>query len=100
MAVRPSGNGRHPTPTATCFICYESDPSPMQSGCACRGDGGLAHVDCLAQVAISRAELSHRWNASAWRQCQTCRQAFTGAMQMGLAEAWWSRMRDEAEESL
>jgi hypothetical protein len=105
-----------------CFICYESDPSPIQSGCACRDDGGLAHVDCLAQVAISRcgaqaapaagapsascaagapaSELSHRGDGwAAWRQCQTCKQAFTGAMQMGLAEILWSRMRDEPQES-
>ncbi len=115
-----SGNGRYPTPNATCFICLDSDPPPIQSGCACREDGGLAHVDCLAKVAISRccaqaapaagapsascgagapaSELSHRGDA--WRQCQTCKQAFTGAMRMGLAKAWWSRMRDEAEESL
>ena len=34
-----------------------------------------------------------------WWECQTCGQPFTGAMRTGLAEAWWSRVCDEAEES-
>ncbi len=34
-----------------------------------------------------------------WWECQTCGQRFTGAMRTGLAEAWWSRVCDEAEES-
>jgi hypothetical protein len=37
-----------------CFICLDSNAPPIQSGCACRGDGGLAHVDCLIQVAASQ----------------------------------------------
>ena len=34
-----------------------------------------------------------------WWECQTCGQKFTGAMRTGLAEAWWSRVCDKAEES-
>jgi len=32
-------------------------------------------------------------------ECQTCKQHFTGAMQVGLAEAWWSRLCNQAEEN-
>jgi tetratricopeptide (TPR) repeat protein len=35
-----------------------------------------------------------------WWKCATCGQDFTGAMQLGLAEAWWSsarRLPDENE---
>ena len=91
-----------PQPTAetetdgACIICYETRPPPIQSGCGCRHDGGLAHVGCLAQVATSQA--AHR-GSIAWRQCQTCKQDFTGAMQIGLAEERWSRVRDQAEAS-
>ena len=56
----------------------------------------LAHVGCLIEKAV--AQQPHRGNA-VWWECQTCGQQFTGAMHRGLAEAWWSRMCDEAEES-
>ena len=79
-----------------CIICMDHDPPPAQSGCACRGEAGLAHVGCLVASAV--AQQPHRGNA-AWWECQTCKQHFTGPMRTGLAEAWWSRVRDEAEES-
>jgi hypothetical protein len=79
-----------------CIICYDSVPPPIQSGCACRSDSGLAHVDCLIAKAVSQQ--AHRGN-TVWWVCQTCEQDFTGPMQTGLGEAWWSRMCDQAEES-
>ena len=79
-----------------CTICLDSEPPPIQSGCACRSDTGLAHVGCLVEKAV--AQQPHRGNM-VWWKCQTCGQNFTGAMQTGLAEAWWARVRDEAEES-
>ena len=84
------------TPERVCIICLDSDPPPIQSGCACRSDTGLAHVGCLIEKAV--AQRPHRGN-KVWWQCQTCGQLFTGAMKTGLAEAWWSRVCDEAEES-
>ena len=38
---------------AMCFICFDADasPAPIQSGCACRGEAGLAHVGCRVQAA-------------------------------------------------
>ena len=76
-----------------CFICHESHPQPIQCGCACRDDAGLAHVDCLEQAAVTEAR------AEAWCMCRTCNQSYTGAMLTGLAKAWWSRARDQPEES-
>jgi hypothetical protein len=81
---------------SVCIICYDSFPPPIQSGCACRSDSGLAHVDCLIAKAVSQQ--AHRCN-KVWRECQTCEQWFTGAMRTGLGEAWWSRVCHEAEES-
>ena len=72
-----------------CIICLDTSPPPIQSGCACRGDSGLAHIACLVQAAASQQ--AQRGNG-VWRQCQTCNQGFTGAMQTGLAEAWRSRV--------
>jgi tetratricopeptide (TPR) repeat protein len=67
-----------------CTICLDTDP--IQSGCACRGDAGLAHIQCRAMAAAHRMTNSD----DCWAVCTTCGQAFTGAMRAGLAEAWWS----------
>ena len=79
-----------------CVVCLDSDPPPIQSGCACRSDSGLAHVDCLVEKAVTQE--AHR-GIKVWWECQTCQQSFTGAMRTGLGEAWCSRVRDQAEES-
>jgi hypothetical protein len=68
-----------------CIICLDSDPPPIQSGCACRGDGGLAHVGCLTEKAVSQQ--AYRGN-EVWWKCQTCGQTFTGAVRFGLAAEW------------
>ncbi len=65
-------------------------------GCACRGDAGLAHIGCLVQAAASRAAPGSN---AGWWQCSTCKQGFRGAMQHGLAEKMWLRVRDQPAES-
>jgi pentatricopeptide repeat protein len=79
----------------TCYICYESQPPPIQSGCACRDEAGFVHIGCMVQVAIS--QVGHR-GIIAWSECHTCKQHFTGAMRTGLAEAWWARVAEESAE--
>jgi len=69
----------------------------MQSGCACRGAAGLAHVGCRARAARVLEENKGR---KMWWECQTCLQVFTGGMSVGLADAWWSEVRDRAEEDV
>ena len=77
--------------TRGCIICFDTSPPPVQSGCACRGDAGLAHVSCRVRMAESQASLSEN---SVWWQCRTCMQHFTGEMRVGLAEAWLLLLRD------
>jgi hypothetical protein len=79
-----------------CIICLDTSPPPIQSGCACRGDSGLAHIACLVQAATSQQ--AQRGNG-VWRQCQTCKQDYTGATQTGLAVAWRSQVAGHAAES-
>ena len=79
-----------------CIICWDHDPPPIQSGCACRSDTGLAHATCLIEKAVSQQP--HR-GYEVWSKCQTCKQSFLGSMQTALGEAWWSRVVDQAEES-
>ena len=67
-----------------CIICLDTSPPPIQSGCACRGDSGLAHTACLVQAAASQQA---QRGSGVWQKCQTCKQRYTGAMQTGLAEA-------------
>ncbi len=90
-------NAASTEPTGACIICLDSDPPPIQSGCACRSDGGLAHVECLIAKAV--AQQPHRGDEM-WWECQTCTQEFTGAIRTRLGEAWMSRMSDQAEENL
>ena len=72
---------------SACTICLEYDPAPIQLGCACRSDAGLAHVSCMVEKATWQH--AHRGN-DAWYTCQTCEHFFTGAMRIGLADAWCS----------
>jgi hypothetical protein len=72
-----------------CFVCLESEPAPTRTGCACRGDSGLAHVECLALAAAARP------GVGAWDTCATCTQPYTGATLMALARAWLSRAEDD-----
>ena len=82
---------------AMCFICFDADasPAPIQSGCACRGEAGLAHVGCRVQAAEAQAP-DRGW--AVWSKCQTCNQDFTGGMQRGLADAWWAQVSNRAED--
>jgi tetratricopeptide (TPR) repeat protein len=79
-----------------CIICLDSEPPPIQSGCACRGDAGLAHIECRAEAAAHRMANSKIFIG--WWECATCGQEFTGAMQLGLAKAWWSSAQRLPEE--
>jgi hypothetical protein len=75
----------HTTEEGACTICLDTGPPPIQKGCACRGDAGLAHVDCLVHAAVSQQA---QRDMSVWWRCQTCNHDFTGAMLIGLANAW------------
>jgi tetratricopeptide (TPR) repeat protein len=80
----------------SCIICFDGDPRPIQSGCACRGDAGLAHVECRAMDAAHR--MKNRGQFEGWWRCGTCKQRFTTAMRLGLACAWWSTAQQLPEE--
>ena len=98
MALKAEGSREGGSDEDVCLICYEASPPPIQSGCACRGPAGLAHLACRVQAAQALVERKDsRW----WFTCQTCEQRFTaaGAMCIGLANAWWSQVRDRAEEA-
>ena len=68
-----------------CTICLDGgdEPLPIQGGCVCRGDAGLAHVACQAEVATRKFDGFHE----GWYECPTCGQDYTGAMLLGLARA-------------
>ena len=73
---------------------YVSLQTPLATG----GFGAwvLAHRGCRVKAAKALVERKgRRW----WFTCQTCEQRFTGAMCIGLANAWWSQVRDRAEEA-
>jgi hypothetical protein len=48
-------------------------------GCACRGSAGFAHLKCLINAAWA--------NTQSWYTCPTCKQRWTGALNLGLCRA-------------
>ncbi len=68
-------------PDACCYICLQSQPPPIQYGCACRSDTGLVHTACAIEAAKAR------YTEDAWSHCHTCGQEPTGPMRSALAEA-------------
>ena len=66
-----------------CTICLDGgdEPLPIQGGCGCRGDAGLAHVACKAEMNAHKGDGYH----TGWWECPTCGQGYTGAMRLGLA---------------
>ena len=83
-----------------CFICWDSVPPPIQSGCACRGSSGLAHPSCLIQKAtMPLANKGEDTDQSAWYACQTCHGHFTGKMRCALADAWCMHTKDLPDSS-
>jgi tetratricopeptide (TPR) repeat protein len=80
-----------------CVLCLGSEPPPMQSGCACRGEAGLAHAECRIAAALAQAAAR---GPQVWQACQTCRKPFSGAMFKRLALARLERAPAGAERAL
>ena len=71
-----------------CNICLEGgdEPLPMQRGCGCRGDAGLAHVACVCEAASHQAlDPVGGYYHGGWTHCPTCGQMYSGDMELGLA---------------
>jgi hypothetical protein len=63
-----------------CVICLEGgEPGSLVRGCACRGSAGFAHQSCLVTAAQA--------NKNSWDTCPTCKQTWTGQVQLGLGWA-------------
>lgn len=74
-----------PVPCAICKGGPETgDPLPLRMGCACSPDQGWAHLACVLKVA-GREPDAARFN-HAWHTCLTCQHAYTGALQLSLAQ--------------
>lgn len=71
-----------------CWICCDGNEQHelLSTGCGCRGSAGRAHVHCLVLAAEHNVEL--------WTNCPTCRQEYTGEVDVLMAEMRWSLVRD------
>jgi tetratricopeptide (TPR) repeat protein len=80
-------------PKGRCIICLESDPVPIQRGCACRGDPGLSHIQCMVNQADYRDKNGPpaEMHGKAWVMCLICKTHFTGTMKQELARAWFEK---------
>jgi hypothetical protein len=93
-----------PSDTPACYVCLEgSDPEYGEiahGGCGCRGSAGWAHLSCLVKAAeMNDMGICHTSDMR-WRQCPTCKQAYTGELIIGLSRARWEPVcgRPEADE--
>ena len=79
-----------------CVICLDNEehPLPIQCGCGCRDSAGCAHVACKTAYAEHQGPGYHE----RWHRCPTCKQDYTGAMQLGLADALWARLQSRPPE--
>ena len=57
MQFKPKNLEEETEEPPLCTVCLEGVPSPIQMGCGCRGDQGLAHVKCRAEVAKAEREV-------------------------------------------
>jgi hypothetical protein len=91
-----------------CWICYERafvaeagvhSAGPLLRACACRGpDASFSHLPCLVKYA--GAKYSTASGGKSWRHCPTCKQEYTGELQLGLARARWELVRGRVMEDL
>jgi hypothetical protein len=74
-----------------CTICLDDEdyPLPIQCGCGCRDAAGCAHVACKTEYAAHQGPGYHK----GWHTCPTCKQKYTGAIELGLAETLWARLQ-------
>jgi tetratricopeptide (TPR) repeat protein len=98
-----STSGGDPGPA--CWICYECafvaeagthSAGPLLRACACRGpDASFSHLPCLIKYAGANDTAS---GGKSWRHCPTCKQDYTGELQLGLARGHWELVRGRAAE--
>jgi tetratricopeptide (TPR) repeat protein len=101
LLMSASANDRAPA----CWICYECafaaeagahSAGPLFRACACRGpDASFSHLPCLVKYAGANQTASR---GMSWWRCPTCKQAYTGELQLGLARASWELARGRAVE--
>ena len=79
---------------ARCMFCldWSGAADQLRRGCACRGSAGWTHVSCLVKCAkAARAPLPPVTYFAAWVSCSTCKQWFTGQVQLRLTIALWAK---------
>eukprot|EP01046_Picozoa_sp_COSAG06_P002535 COSAG06_NODE_90_length_24779_cov_33.515843_23_plen_438_part_00 len=81
-----------------CWVCQfaDCDEHPeeplLSTGCACcraGSSGGRAHVSCLAGAAAHQKKL--------WTTCPTCKQQFTGTVNLELCRTRWELYRSRPQ---
>ena len=91
-----------------CWICHDHalaieagahSAGPLLRACACRGpDASFSHLACLVEYAQHAGANRATSQGTSWSQCPTCKQDYTGELQLGLARARWELVRGRAVE--
>ena len=90
---------------AHCWVCLEADGEngcPLTRGCACRGSGGYAHPECVANWAYEQDERHYTGcsmnSFNYWSTCPTCRESYTGTMALRISEILWAKIKASRHE--
>ena len=101
-AAPRSSSGGAPPADAVCWVCLDpagrrtrSRAAELQRGCSCRGDSGWLHFPCLLKMSDQQEELG---NDGA--RCPTCKQQFTGRLELELGRAKFARVAGRPADDL
>mmetsp|Transcript_4554 Transcript_4554/g.13463 ORF Transcript_4554/g.13463 Transcript_4554/m.13463 type:complete len:333 (+) Transcript_4554:223-1221(+) len=78
---------------ARCYICLEGEN--LVRGCACRGDAGFVHIECL--VAFAESKDHDDEYEETLLTCRQCEQGFGGHVALAIDRAAWLRFSGRAE---
>mmetsp|Transcript_13732 Transcript_13732/g.44799 ORF Transcript_13732/g.44799 Transcript_13732/m.44799 type:complete len:370 (+) Transcript_13732:50-1159(+) len=74
-----------------CWVCLSDEGELYRGLCGCRGDAGVAHVDCWVAQAWARVDAFDAFDA-----CPICKQPFlNGVVTMELKYSLWKKRRRE-----
>lgn len=72
-------DAKQPGCNPICYCCFEMDPMPSQTGCACKGRH--IHVECAVQFAMHN--MSRKTDI--WTHCTVCKNPYSGSLAVQLA---------------
>ena len=99
-AARMSGGAPNDARYLFCLDGGDTEDPPLRR-CACRGSFGWTHMGSLVKSAeAARVPTPPAYHFAAWVYCLTCKQKFTGLVQLRFAMTLWAKHARAVETNL